>query len=529
MSRPLTPSGLGRGLAVVVLLGLAPACTPALDRPAWLVVTCGDDADCGGSVCRFGQCTTERVGGSGEPCTQEGRCDAGLSCVEKSCRSLGGALGLSWAVQLGDAADQRLEAMAADAQGNVYLAGGYAGSLAAVGAPARNDTDLFLVKLDAAGKPGWMRSYASTVGRGPWPNALAVAPDASSVTVTGGYAGNVDFGGGVRVLSAGADPAAEGSRVLVARFDAAGKLLWARGFDGGGSAQGMGVATDAAGNSWVVGFFAKRLVADQVTLTTPSDSGAFVLALGPDGRALWGRSFGDGKGAYAMGVALDGDGNGFVVGPFLGTVDFGDGPRTNSSFDEFVVKLAPDGATRWSRQVRRAGGYSSFAPWHVATAADGSVYVASDFSGSVDVGDGGAVPKSDDLEGFVYGYDRDGKLLWSRVLGGPGTQLCSGVAVDAGGVHVVGGYSGSVDLGTGPLASAGGGDVFFGTYSPAGKPLDARRFGDPASQFADGVAVDGRGAVFVGGHFEGTLNFGAGTLTSAGKSDVFVARFAPGP
>lgn len=55
----------------------------------------------------------------------------------------------------------------------------------------------------------------------------------------------------------------------------------------------------------------------------------------------------------------------------------------------------------------------------------------------------------------------------------------------------------------------------------------ALRFGDARVQRATSVVVDRSGDIVVAGEFEGTITAPSGTLTSAGSTDIFVAKLAP--
>jgi hypothetical protein len=90
-----------------------------------------------------------------------------------------------------------------------------------------------------------------------------------------------------------------------------------------------------------------------------------------------------------------------------------------------------------------------------------------------------------------------------------------GVAVDSLGEIAIAGYmQGSVDLGTGSLASAGGSDIFVAKYTAGGVPLWSRRVGASQDDRAQGIAVDGSGNVYVIGTFQGTVDFGGGAVSS---------------
>jgi hypothetical protein len=128
---------------------------------------------------------------------------------------------------------------------------------------------------------------------------------------------------------------------------------------------------------------------------------------------------------------------------------------------------------------------------------------------------------------FVAKFDAAGIHLWSQRFGFGGNQRGFSVATDASGNVIVTGYfEGSADFGGGSLVSAGGYDLFVAKFNAAGTHLWSQRFGDASdTQYFPDVATDGSGNVIVTGYFQGTVDFGGGALVSAGASDIFVARF----
>src|SRR5207249_2829850 len=102
----------------------------------------------------------------------------------------------------------------------------------------------------------------------------------------------------------------------------------------------------------------------------------------------------------------------------------------------------------------------------------------------------------------------------------------NGVAVDAGGnVVIIGTAAGTVNFGGGPI-TANGYRIVVAKFSPAGGHLWSRGFGDSFSNSGNAVAVDPIGKVVVTGTFQAAVNFGTGSLISAGRSDIFVARYS---
>ena len=91
----------------------------------------------------------------------------------------------------------------------------------------------------------------------------------------------------------------------------------------------------------------------------------------------------------------------------------------------------------------------------IATDRFGNVYVAGNFSGTVDFEPTVPPDVTDTLAGtdgnsFVSKYDRSGVLLWVRNFGGRGSQAL-GIAVDmAGNVYTTGGFAGTGDFDPNP-------------------------------------------------------------------------------
>lgn len=121
---------------------------------------------------------------------------------------------------------------------------------------------------------------------------------------------------------------------------------------------------------------------------------------------------------------------------------------------------------------------------------------------------------------------------WAEMLGDSGMQLASGAAVLADGSSVVvGSTEGTLDFEGKMLSTPGATTPFLVKLDPAGKPLWSRYFSsshiDPATriQGVQHVATTPGGGVVVAGHLDGTLDLGGGKITSAGDTDVFLARF----
>lgn len=162
----------------------------------------------------------------------------------------------------------------------------------------------------------------------------------------------------------------------------------------------------------------------------------------------------------------------------------------------------------------------------VAVGGSSSVFQTGGFYGTVDFG-GAPLTSAGDSDIFLAKFDGLGDHLWSARFGDAARQSTSAVAADGSGSVLLGGsFEGSVDFGGGPLTSAGQTDIFLAKFDGAGNHLWSKRFGDGVYQQGLSVAVNRSGDVFLAGYFFGTVDFGGGPLTSVGGGgDVFLAKF----
>jgi Putative flagellar system-associated repeat/IPT/TIG domain/Fibronectin type III domain/WD40-like Beta Propeller Repeat len=100
----------------------------------------------------------------------------------------------------------------------------------------------------------------------------------------------------------------------------------------------------------------------------------------------------------------------------------------------------------------------------------------------------------------------------------------NGAATDAAGnIYVAGSFVGAVKFGTHVLIAAGNIDAYLAKRDAAGVWQWARRIGSTGGDAAYAVTVDAS-HVYLGGVFEGEVDFGAQTMTANGVTDLFVAK-----
>ncbi len=185
----------------------------------------------------------------------------------------------------------------------------------------------------------------------------------------------------------------------------------------------------------------------------------------------------------------------------------------------------------------------------ITIAADGSVYTAGYFGGTVDF-DPGETELSLTSNGFVdiylAKYTPALELEWVVNFGGPGADMPHTVAVMPDGDILLTGYFGgtaSFDPSgqAAPLDANGLRDVFVARYSPDGIHRWSFGFGGPDpdndcplenNRCDEGMdlAVNSQGDLYVTGRFNGTVDMDPGPeqalLVAQGDSDAFVAKYS---
>ena len=212
------------------------------------------------------------------------------------------------------------------------------------------------------------------------------------------------------------------------------------------------------------------------------------------------------------GLAL---GVGLLLG--LGACSKNDEPRVETG-----AGPAASGPAIWANAL---GADGRQAGWHIGSSKTGELVLVGTMEGSVKFGDAGTLKAATKSDLFVAWLGQDGKIKRARRFGDSGRHVPVGMAVDAsGGVVISGLADGSLDFGGGPLADLGGGDAFVASLGPNGEFRYALRVGDAMMQNGGEVVLAEDGSVYWSGSFDGTIDIGGHKLTSAGNSDLFVAK-----
>jgi hypothetical protein len=452
---------------------------------------------------------------------------------------------LAWSTFLGGNSYEVAHALALDSLANPVLAGwtlssDFPTTPGAYDRTFNGNHDVFVAALSASGSA---LLWSTFLGGSSYEDAHTLALDSLGNPVLAGRTLSSDFpttpGAYDRTYNGNHD-------VFVAILSASGSaLLWSTFLGGSEGDSVCGLVLDSSGNPVVAGYtlssdFPKTPGAYDQTYNGAED--VFVSRLSASGDALLWSTFLGGSGSdVGSDLALDSLENPVVMGYTLSS-DFPKTPGAydqtyNGSHDVFVSRLSASGsALLWSTFL---GGGGSDVGSALALDSSGSPVVmgytlSSDFPktpGAYDQTYNGA----EDV--FISRLSASGDaLLWSTFLGGSGSDVGSGLALNPSGNAVVTGYTLSSDFPKTPGAYDqtynGAEDVFVSRLSASGDALLWSTFlGGSGSDVGSALALDPSGNAVVTGY---TLSSdfpktpGAYDQTYNGGHDVFVTKFAIG-
>ncbi len=238
-----------------------------------------------------------------------------------------------------------------------------------------------------------------------------------------------------------------------------------------------------------------------------------------DPSITWHTFLGSASDDEAEDIAVDGNGYVYVTGRSMAT--WGNPVRGFSGgTDVFVAKLNSSGALQWNTFLGGNGAQFSDVGYAIAVDGSGNVYVA----GFTDITWESPInPYSAGYDGFAVKLNSSGVLQWNTFFGGSSNDFANAIALDgSGNVYIAGLSYGS--WGSPVVAFAGSSDGFAVKLNNSGV-LQWNTFMGSASSLtetASGIAVDGGNNVYITGNSYGT--WGSPVNAFTGNSDAFAAK-----
>jgi uncharacterized delta-60 repeat protein len=209
-----------------------------------------------------------------------------------------------------------------------------------------------------------------------------------------------------------------------------------------------------------------------------------------------------------------------------------------------VIEEIPAGPGHiiWAKRAGGAGCYDYDKGNGITTLSDDSTVATGWFSETATFGEDEpnetVLTSADGFEIFIARYNPDGTLIWAKRAGGNLSDYAYAItALSDNSTVVTGWFEKPATFGPGEpnetiLTSPTHGSAFIARYNPDGTLQWAKRAGGSNSPWSNSITTVSDNSTIVTGYFYESATFGPDEsnetiLTSAGKSDIFIAHYNP--
>jgi hypothetical protein len=422
-----------------------------------------------------------------------------------------------WAQSINTGTDA--SAVAVDDAGNSFVLGSY-NNVSTIGStilPQGHLGDLYIAKYDESGNVLWA-------------NPLGGAGTDYPSDVTTDKIGNCYVAGSLSVGYVWPSGFSY-TDAFIAKYDAKGERKWLKTFGGKWDDGASVVKVDRLGNIYAAGSFMDTAsFGNQRQLVSRGLGDIFIAKFDSNGTCLWAVQAGGAEADGVSGFSLDALGNFYVTGMCTGTAVFDSIIVTGSARQNiFIAKYDSNANVIWVRQPKgeptasTGGDY----PGRVAIDAAGNCIISGTLRipttfGQFRLGTTAAYGI------FLAKYDPQGTCLWATSAEGE-DQWDQGndFAIDKqGNSFVVGSFAGLISFGNKRFLSWNSSrDGFIGKYDPNGICLWVKQFGAGSLEYANSIATDGKGSLWIAGYHWDKVAFDQVSITASGG---FVVRMSDG-
>ena len=382
-----------------------------------------------------------------------------------------------------------------------------------------------LLSMNCEGQYWIQKAGGITIDEG-----IDIAVDGAGNTYATGYFTATANFGAYNLTSSGVED------IYLVKLNSSGVYQWAQKAGGSGSDRPTSIKTDAAGNSYITGFFYGTATFGGYMVTASGAQDVFIAKYDNTGLCLWAKSAGGSQSDIGNGIAIDNAGNVIVTGEFKGTASFGATNLTsqNGSVDIFTTKLDGSGNFLWAK---KGSGNLTDRGIDVACDGGGNIYITGQFSDTITFD----ITHNNNMMNavFVVKYNSSGTEQWFVRAGGGILNSASGIAVDNGGNPIVSGdFQGTMTIftpaGSSTLTNTYPNRIFALKLNASNGNLTwSIAHGSNGNVTSKNISTDAGGNAYIIGNFECRFNqyadqYGQGTFNSVGYWDIFVTKINSG-
>ena len=312
------------------------------------------------------------------------------------------------------------------------------------------------------------------------------------------------------------------SDVFISKIDKYGNFIWATKAGGENDDYIYSITSDLDGSSTIEGSFSGSANFSDITLRSSTKEQYFTAKLDTDGNYTW-AEVSENKNTESSNIkSVLSDGSYIIAGSFSGNKSFGARSlQSKGKMDVFIAKQNKDGSYDWAT----TGGGSDYDSVNAISSIDNnSTFITGTFSGSASFGDT-TLNSSNEQEIFIAKLNSDGTYAWANKAGGLGNEYVKSIkSQNDGSSFIIGTFTGVASFGGTSLNSFGGEDTFIAKLNANGSFSWVTQAGGFNKDYGIDISPLADGSTLIIGEFTGEANFGNIKLTSAGNSDVYIAK-----
>jgi hypothetical protein len=357
------------------------------------------------------------------------------------------------------------------------------------------------------------------------------------------------FSQSLKVDSAGIEltyPGNGGKDLFIGKFDTTLNPIWINvigsNLDEGGDYLFGNIDIDPSGNIYVVGsiqnncVFKSQTKAD-TTVTSNGKADGFLAKYTNSGNLIWLKTQGGNDIDETNDLALDDQGNVYIVGFYRNTATFNGKNGSNltktasAGSDGFVAKYDTDGNLLSAKSY---GGVREDAFIAIKTSKTGSIYLvgASCCAGSSFSIDSITVSNTNGWGSYWAKFDHNLNAIWVNQLGTTNNEHISSIAIsDSGDIYIAGHFLNSTIFPSQPggtsqtINSVGNYDIMIARYDTNGVRKIVESFGSIGIDYASHIYIERDNNIYLTGSYSNVISFDSISLTSHGSESVFITKF----
>ncbi len=287
------------------------------------------------------------------------------------------------------------------------------------------------------------------------------------------------------------------------------------------------IAVDGSGNSYITGSFIGTTTFGNTNYTAVGYTDMFIAKYDTDLNLEWINHLEGSGNDEGTSVVIDDNDNIYLAGNFSGNITIGSTTFSESlGNDAFVAKLNNSGDVIWAIQLN-----SDIIVNRPLLALDpsGYPYLTGAFKGVTAFGSIDLTSADADEDIFIAKFDPStGNTVWAKQFGGEKVQSGTSLSINSSGdVYFAGCFFDSSAFGDITLVASGGLDAYVGKMNSSGEIVWIKQISGPDWENAISIDLDFEGNCYVAGYFGGTTSFNSTQLSATGWEDMFIAKYTP--